>query len=278
MIFAEGRMGWAPPQPAAASVSHRSRGLGKKSAALLLLLIGLAGCEVTPPNATLSTPAGPQADASLYSPELESEYQIGVGDTLLIQSYYEPNLKQTVTVGPDGRIALILLGTRDVVGKTASALTQELTTAYAGRLDHVDITVAVGQIANSSVYVSGEVKTPAVQAVSGPVTVLQAITTSGGFLTSAYQKQVIVLRRKPDGSMLALVENATDVLNNKASDIYLKRHDIVYVPKSPIAKADDFVDQYINQIVPRAILANFGYTILNPVGGSTQVVIPQVTP
>jgi hypothetical protein len=64
------------------------------------------------------------------------------------------------------------------------------------------------------------------------------------------------------------------VLNNKASDIYLKRHDIVYVPKTPIAKADEFVDQYINQIIPRAVLLNFGYTLLNPVGGTTAVVVP----
>jgi protein involved in polysaccharide export with SLBB domain len=94
-----------------------------------------------PPNAVLPPPAGQQAAPDLYSPALESEYQIGVGDTLIIQSYYEPNLRQTIPVGPDGRISLILLGSMDVVGKTASALTAELTSAYAAHLDHPDITV-----------------------------------------------------------------------------------------------------------------------------------------
>jgi polysaccharide export outer membrane protein len=219
-------------------------------------------------------PAGEQAATGLYTPTLESEYQIGVGDALLVQSYYESNLRQSVTVGPDGRISLILLGSMDVVGKTAGALAAELTSAYGAQLNHPDITVVVSQIANSSIYVSGEVKTPSMQPVSGVKTVLQAITTSGGFLASANKEQVIILRRKPDGSVLAFVENATNVLSNKASDIFLKRHDIVYVPKTPIAKADEFVDQYINQIIPRSVLMNFGYTLLDPVGGTTAIVVP----
>jgi polysaccharide export outer membrane protein len=278
MISAEGLIGWARPRSVpTASVSLRGPGSNKNRILLFFSLVCLAGCsEAPPPNPVLTPPSGQQAaaDADLYSPELEGEYQIGVGDTLLIQSYYEPNLRQTALVGPDGRISLILLGSMDVVGKTASALTAELTRDYAEHLDHTDITVAVSQIANSTVYVSGEVKTPAMQPISGPETVLQAITTSGGFLTSANQKQVIIMRRKPDGSMLAFVENATDVLNNKAGDIYLKRHDIVYVPKTPIAKADEFVDQYINQIIPRSILMNLGYTFLNPVGRTTTVLVP----
>jgi len=40
-----------------------------------------------------------------------------------------------------------------------------------------------------------------------------------------------------------------------------------------IAKADEFVDQYINQIIPRSVLLNFGYTLLDPVG-TTTVVVP----
>ena len=256
---------------AADAVSPPRPRSGSNRIVLFFSLICLAGCAEVPPNAVLPPPAGPQA-SELYTPTLESEYQIGVGDALLIQSYYDANLRQTVTVGPDGRISLILLGSIDAVGKTTSALTTELATAYGAQLNHSDITVAVSQIANSSVYVSGEVKAPAMQPIAGPKTVLQAITTSGGFLTGANKEQVIVLRRKPDGSVLAFVENATNVLSNKANDIYLKRHDIVYVPKTPIAKADEFVDQYINQIIPRSVLLNFGYTFLHPVGGTTVVV------
>ncbi len=50
---------------------------------------------------------------------------------------------------------------------------------------------------------------------------------------------------------------------NIGLDILLKQYDVVYVPKSAIAKADLFVDQYINQLIPRIFRVNlsFGYDI-----------------
>jgi hypothetical protein len=53
------------------------------------------------------------------------------------------------------------------------------------------------------------------------------------------------------------VIDGTDV----SQDIALKPFDIVYVPKSPIANVNVWVDQYIRRNIP--ISTGFGYT-LNP--------------
>ncbi len=92
MISAEGRIGWVRARPAAAdSVSPRGPGSTGKRVALLLLLGGLAGCAEMPPPVPVQAPAsGEQAAPDLYSSALESEYQVSVGDALIIQSYYEP--------------------------------------------------------------------------------------------------------------------------------------------------------------------------------------------
>jgi hypothetical protein len=46
-------------------------------------------------------------------------------------------------------------------------------------------------------------------------------------------------------------------------DILLKPHDIVFVPKTSIAKAGDFVDLYINALIPHATRVNFVYRLNN---------------
>jgi hypothetical protein len=46
---------------------------------------------------------------------------------------------------------------------------------------------------------------------------------------------------------LGKVIDGTDL----SQDIYLMPYDIVYVPKSNIARVNKFVDEYINRVVPR---------------------------
>ena len=44
-------------------------------------------------------------------------------------------------------------------------------------------------------------------------------------------------------------------------DIQLKPFDIVFVPKTHIAKANEFVEQYITKMVPGTLNAGFSYVI-----------------
>jgi hypothetical protein len=63
---------------------------------------------------------------------------------------------------------------------------------------------------------------------------------------------------------------------NGSDELYLRSKDVVYVPKTQIAAIDDFVQQYINEVVPRFVTTNFGYTFFDQVGGST-VTAPAAT-
>ncbi len=90
---------------------------GMVAAAVLPLL----GCVTYPTELVPATPSAETAP-DLYHPALESEYLIEAGDNLLIQSYYDPLLKQTATVRPDGRISLLLVGDIQAAGKTPSEL------------------------------------------------------------------------------------------------------------------------------------------------------------
>jgi protein involved in polysaccharide export with SLBB domain len=245
----------------------------------LLLLIAIAGCVSGCADYPLDlVPAvpNPTVDPYLYQPQVEPEYRIEPGDSLLIQSYFDPALRQNVNVRPDGRVSLLLIGDVMVAGKTVRAANDLLRQRYASKLpDKPDVSVTMNEAAGLLVYVGGEVKTPSVVPIKGSLTLMQAIAQAGGFLPGANQDQVIILRHRPDGTFTAQQQNTNLVLRNEAPELYLRRRDIVYVPKSKIAQVDLFVDQYINQVIPRAVQATFGYTILRTVGGSPTVNLPR---
>jgi polysaccharide biosynthesis/export protein len=239
--------------------------------------MALSGCVDYPP--TLVPPV-PTEDAApeLYRPTLEPDYVIGQGDGLLIQSYYDADLKQPVIVRPDGRISLLLVGEVKAAGQTPKQLSMELAHMYDHVLDRPDLTVSVTSSTGMVVYVGGEVKKPGQVPISGELTLLQSITEVGGFMATANKEQVLILRKTPDGHFRTLQMNVEQVLNNQNGELFLQRHDIVYVPKTQIAKVDQFVDQYINAMIPRNITGIFGYQWLNTLNTNSSPNVTTIAP
>ena len=81
------------------------------------------------------------------------------------------------------------------------------------------------------------------------------------------------MRQMPDSRHRTLQADVEKVLRNEFGEIYLRPHDIVFVPKSEIAKVDQFVDQHLSQIVPRWLIAVFGlsYQLNRGISGPTVV-------
>lgn len=228
----------------------------------------LIGCNSDiPPELVPPIPDVTEA-SEFYSPFVEPEYRIQVGDVLTIQSYFDPTLNQEVVVRPDGRISLTLVDEIGVLGKTPTALDKELTAAYAVYLNAPDISVVVKEAAGQSVYVGGEVATPALLPLQGNLTLLQGVARVGWFLPTGNTKQVLLLRRQADGKFTAFQYNVDRVLRNESPDVYLRRYDIVYVPKTQIANLNQFVAQYFSNMVPNFVRFTFGYQFINQTDGS----------
>lgn len=227
---------------------------------LIILAILTSGCTRTLLNTTaIPTPPAQAEQPALYAPHVEQEYHIQVGDQLAVRSYYEPQLNQEVFVRPDGRISLLLMGDVAVAGKTPAELAGVVKKAYSRVVDSPDVTVVLKESADFTVYIGGEVRTPSVQPLRGALTVLQGITMVGGFLPTADRHQVLLLRHLEGGEYQTYKIDANKILSNQSQDIYLLRHDMIFVPRTGIADADLFIDQYINQIIPKSVLFNFGW-------------------
>jgi polysaccharide export outer membrane protein len=113
---------------------------------------------------------------------------------------------------------------------------------------------------NISVYVGGEVAHPGLLPLNGELTVLAAIFQAGGLKDTAKGNSVMLLRNTGNNSPMVRELKLEDVVKGKP-DVVLQAFDIVYVPKSKIAKIDRFIDQYIRQLIPINIAAGFSYIL-----------------
>jgi protein involved in polysaccharide export with SLBB domain len=221
-----------------------------------LILFFLFACAPVVKNPILITSPGNQT----ARPYTEQEYRVQVGDQLDVKFFYNPELNEQVTVRPDGRISLQLVHEIMVAGLTPAQLTDLLTKKYAPELKRPEITVIVRSFGAHKIYVDGEVTKPGMVPLIGFMTVLQAISQAGGMKDTARTSEVVIIRRGENNEPLVSRVNLRRVINgtDMSQDITLKSFDIVYVPRSPIANVNVWVDQYIRKNIP--ISTGFGYT------------------
>ena len=127
----------------------------------------------------------PSLVPAFYQQTVNDQYSIQVGDQLEIKSYFQPQLNQNVVVRPDGRITLVLIGEFIAANKSQTELIEELKSQYGKYMEVAGINVSVVAVAPFKVYFGGEVAKPTVQQINQSLTLLQGITQSGGFKTTA---------------------------------------------------------------------------------------------
>jgi len=187
------------------------------------------------------------------------------GDRLALKFVYWPELDTEQAIRPDGKIVLTLAGEVSAAGKTPAQLHDELLVVYADKIRNPEIVVNVLDFDNFRVYVGGEVRTPGLQKLAHPMTVLEAIMTAGGPLKASAKLDTVVLIRQRDGKQYTQTVNVKKALRNPESEpFYLEPHDIIFVPRTMIDRVDQFVDQYINQIVPRSVFFQFATDLNSP--------------
>ena len=174
------------------------------------------------------------------------------GDVIDVKFFYTPELNETQTVRPDGMITLQLVGDINVQGKTITGLEEYLIELYTVHLKNPEISVIPRSLYSNRVFVEGEVNTPGYIDMPGRLTAMEAVIRAGGFdLRTAKLKNVVVIRHK-NGIRSVYKLNLKQALEGREiQPFYLEQFDIVYVPRTRIANVNQWVDQYINNLIPR---------------------------
>jgi protein involved in polysaccharide export with SLBB domain len=176
---------------------------------------------------------------------------LSAGDAVDIQFTFWPEMNDTQTIRPDGKISLPMIDDVYVAGLTPEQLDTLLTERYDSKLKNPDITVIVRSLANQKIYVGGEVESPGLLELQGNLSVLQAVIYAGGFKETAKPEKTIVIRKGMDNHPTPIQLNLQNMLNGEkdVSGFQLQPSDVVYVPKSNIARANKFVNEYIERLL-----------------------------
>ena len=170
-------------------------------------------------------------DTARKSATADPNYVIGAQDVLDINVWKEPDVSRIVPVRPDGKISLPLLNDVQAAGLTPAQLAAQITESLKKYVTSPQVTVIVTTINSQRVYILGEVTRPGAFPLIPGMSVLQALSSAGGFTQFAKVKSIFV-RRLENGKETKFPFNYKDVISGKKpeQDILLKAGDTIVVP------------------------------------------------
>ena len=198
----------------------------------LFLLGALAACQSNPMSdkaveltADLSLP-----DTTL--PIQSKDARIGPLDLIDISVFGAPDLDNSYQVDIEGKLKLPLIGTVQAAGYTASELAADLEMRLGENyLQNADVTVRIEESRKRYITVDGSVKNPGMYPVENQLTLMQAVSLSGGPTDSANQRRVVIFRQI-EGRRHAAAFDLRDIRRGEAEDPLVYANDIVVMDGS----------------------------------------------
>lgn len=178
------------------------------------------------------TAADDKPSAATVAITSDPDYLIGPEDVLNVNVWKEAEISATaVPVRPDGRISLPLLNDIQAAGLSPIQLAAEITEKLKKYLEQPHVTVVVTQVNSRRYFVLGEVTRAGAFPLLPHMTVLQALSSAGGFSQFANPKNIYILRVE-NGKQRKVPFNYRDVVKGRSSEqnIFLKPGDTIVVP------------------------------------------------
>src|SRR5271163_3406905 len=170
-------------------------------------------------------------DTVKKSATADPNYVIGAQDVLDINVWKEPDVSRIVPVRPDGKISLPLLNDVQAAGLTPSQLSAQITESLKKYVTDPQVTVIVTQINSQRIYILGEVNRAGAYPLLPGMTMLQGLSSAGGFTQFANLKKIYMFRME-NGKQVKYPFSYKDVIDGKQPDenVILKAGDTIVVP------------------------------------------------
>jgi polysaccharide export outer membrane protein len=148
-----------------------------------------------------------------------------------ISVWKEAELTRTVPVRPDGKISMPLLNDVQAAGLTPTQLATQITESLKKFVTNPQVTVIVAQINSQRIYILGEVNRAGAYPLLPNMTVLQGLSSAGGFTQFANLKKIYMFRME-NGKQVKYPFNYKDVISGKQPDenVVMKAGDTIVVP------------------------------------------------
>jgi polysaccharide biosynthesis/export protein len=196
------------------------------------------------PNATVArASATSSATNALTFSQRYTRYRLRPGDVMDLNFQYSPEFNQTVTVQPDGFIALREIGDINVNGITVPDVKKAVESAYSKILAKPEIGVNLKDFEKPTFTAAGQVGKPGRYELRGDTTVIEGIALAGGFTTSSKHSQVVLVRRVDDQWSHAQLIDVKKLMASKdlGEDYHLQPGDMLIVPQNQLSKIRSFI-------------------------------------
>jgi polysaccharide export outer membrane protein len=166
-----------------------------------------------------------------FSADSNAVYKLNQGDLLQISVWGEESLQKEVRVLPDGSITFPLAGRVEVANTTTPEVEKRITEKLKTYLPDPQVTVVISNIEGNRAYIIGKVLRPGPVLLTGPMTVLQALSQAGGLDKFADLDSIKVLRGGA-GSQTVVPVNYSKLIKGQSldSNILLNTGDTILVP------------------------------------------------
>lgn len=201
---------------------------------LMSVFVGCASEPVANPSAKNAF-SNQEVTNALAKVRSSQSYVLQPGDLVDIQVYMEDNMNRVLRISGNGTVTFPLVGNVKIAGFSLEQAERILANRLMTYIRQPQVSMLVKEYGNKTVYVLGQVSKPG--AIQIPpekqLTVLEAITSVGGFTDVANASKVRVLRME-DGKQKSMDVDVSQITKqgNKSLDIALQPGDVVFVPQS----------------------------------------------
>ena len=165
----------------------------------------------------------------------KTDYRLAAADLISVTVYQDPDMNRKVRVNTNGTVSLPLIGSVAIGGMTLIDAQSSIEKKLAQFLVSPQVSLFIEDYGNKTIFVMGEVQKPGSYPIptESRMTVLEAISTAGGFTPIAAQDRARVLRYV-NGASVTYTINTKEITQQgqKDKDMVLEPNDIIYVPQS----------------------------------------------
>ena len=164
-----------------------------------------------------------------------SNYILQSGDLVEIKVFMESNMDRILRISSNGTVTYPLIGNVKIGGYSVSEAEEQIAEKLKYYIKNPQVSMLIKEYSNKMVYVLGQVKKPSEISIppEKTITVLEAITSVGGFTDIANTSKIKVLRMENGKQKSIDVDvNAITKQGKKSLDIDLVPGDVVFVPQS----------------------------------------------
>jgi polysaccharide export outer membrane protein len=205
--------------------------VGKYSMVIFLGLVFLMNGACAARQKAVSQSEHQITEAQEVTLSASGEYVLGAEDVLEILVWRNEALSRTVSIRPDGKISLPIIGDLQAAGLTATQLRDSIKERLQEYKETPEVSVIIREVNSLAVFILGEVARPGKLQLRSETTLLQALSLSGGFTQYADPDNILLLRRENGGETRIRVRYK-DIVSGKNPDgnLLLRRGDTILVP------------------------------------------------